>query len=344
MILLAALWIEGWRIDALPGLGEGGGAEYFAAWSQQIGELASVPPWSPTLFAWTGLGLLAAPVLLWSAPSGRASAPDCRVHAWRQEKTEQIQAAVDSPERPTSGGRGHLARAQLFLLVIVWALTCWQVRWGYFLPLVYALGVPWQFGAVPARWRAWLAAALMLLLWPMAANGGRPASARRPRRQPRRTTHRRRPAPRHRRDSSPPPPACPPPTPTPPPTARPRDPRPVVAVARAGVRSGQPALAGSSHESLPGTVDVDKFYLAADAREAAAILRRRRVRWVVAYEPDRVLRTAAALFGQTQVSKRAMGYILYARPEMAPRFLRLALVNPFFKVYEVRSASLPTDP
>ena len=91
-------------------------------------------------------------------------------------------------------------------------------------------------------------------------------------------------------------------------------------------------------------MDADRLYLASDAREAAAILRRRRVRWVVAYEPDRVLRTAAALFGQTQVSKRAMGNILYLRPEMAPRFLRLALVNPFFKVYEVRSISLPPAP
>ena len=311
VVLLAALWIEGWRIEGIPGVGEGGGAEFFAAWSQQIGELARLPPWSPTLFAWTGLGLLAAPVLL----------------GWRRE-----------------GGNG-LARAQFLLLLAVWALTCWQARWGYFLPLIYALGVPWQFGALPPRRRPWLAAALVLGLWPMAGEWWMrlhpPADRTANLAEQRTDAALLRETATFIAEAS---------------RAPAADADPAADGPSAGVlapwwlspalayRSGQPALAGSSHESLPGTVDADRFYLASDAREAAAILRRRRVRWVVAYEPDRVLRTAAALFGQTQVSKRAMGFLLYQRPDLAPRFLRLALVNPFFKVYEVRSAFLPPAP
>ena len=37
----------------------------------QIGELASVPPWSATLYAWSGLALVAAPVLLLLNRGGR---------------------------------------------------------------------------------------------------------------------------------------------------------------------------------------------------------------------------------------------------------------------------------
>ena len=135
-ILGLALLIEGWRISAPPGFGEGGAAEYFAAWSQQIGELASLPPWSATLYIWTGLGLLAAPVLL---------------------------ALHRGPDRP-------IARANLLLLLAVFALTCWQARWGYFLPLVYVLGLPWQAAVIPRRWRPVAGGLLVLGLAPMAAS------------------------------------------------------------------------------------------------------------------------------------------------------------------------------
>ena len=340
--LLGALWIEGWRIDAIPGMGEGGGAEFFAAWSKQIGELTSLPPWSPTLFAWTGLGLLAAPVLLLWRREPQISADDSEGRGQNFPAPSPI--CVNLRPIPAFAG---LPRAQVFLLLVVWALTCWQARWGYFLPLVYVLGVPWQFDAIPTKWRGALTALLVLLLWPMAGEWWTrlhpPADRAANLAEQRADAVQRREVARFIAQASRLP-------------AADADPAAETDGPPAGIlapwwlspalayESGQPALAGSSHESLPGTVDVDRFYIAADAREAAAILRRRRVRWVVAYEPDRVLRTAAALLGQTQVSKRAMGFILYARPEMAPRFLRLALVNPFFKVYEVRSASLPTDP
>ena len=304
-ILGLALWIEGWRISAPPGFGEGGAAEYFAAWSQQIGELASLPPWSPRLYAWTGLGLLAAPALLF---------------------------LNRGPEKP-------LARANAFLLLAVFALTCWQVRWGYFLPLVYALGLPWQIAVIPACWRPAAAALLILGLWPMEAEWWarlRPAPALAASLAEQRADAAllREAASFVRQNAA-------------------QTPASADGSPDAGILapwwlspalaywSGQPALAGSSHESLPGIVDVAKFYTAADPQAAAAILRRRRVRWVVAYEPDRVLRTAAPLLGLAKISTRALGFVLYQRPEAAPSFLRLALVNPYFKIYEVQVNSLP---
>ncbi len=302
-ILALAWWIEGWRITAPPGFGEGEAAEYFAAWSRQIGELASLPPWSPTFFVWTGLGLLAAPALLW-------------LHR---------------------GPEISLARAHVFLLLAVFALTCWQVRWGYFLPLVYALGLPWQTAAIPARWRLLAAGLFVLGLWPLASEWWTrlhpaPALVENLAEQRADATLLHEVAALIRQNTA---------------STPASDDAPAGILApwwlspALAYWSGQPALAGSSHESLPGTVDVARFYSTADPRIAAAILRRRRVRWVVAYEPDRVLRTVAPLLGLTRISTRALGFVLYQHPGTAPPFLRLTMVNPFFKIYEVQVGSLP---
>ncbi len=309
VVLLAALAVEGWRIDALPGFGEGGGAPYFAAWSRQIGELASVPPWDGVLFRWTGWGLWFAPVLLLLPRRG-------------------------SESDGAANGR-RLCFAQAVLVVSAWALTCWQIRWGYFLPLVYAMSVPGQLGSFPVRWRPWVAAVLVAGLWPMAGEWRERLHP-----PPERVA-----ASAEARED----------------TLLLRETADFIArasaepngSANAGVMapwwqcpalaywSGQPGVAGSSHESLPGTVDTDRFYLEPDARVAADLLRERQVRWIVAYEPDRSLRKAAELFSRSMVPMRAMGNLLYVRPDLAPTFLRRSFKNRYFKVYEVLPASLP---
>ena len=306
MILLLALWIEGWRIDAPPGFGEGNAAEFFSAWSRQIGELASLPPWSVTLYAWTGFALIAAPVLLF---------------------------LNHTAERP-------IALANLLLLVTVFLLTCWQVRWGYFLPLVYALSLPWQFGAISTRWHLPAAFAVLLGLWPMAHEWllhlQPPPALQESLAESRKDAALLREAADFIRQST----AQSPSTDDPPATTvlAPWWLSPPLAY-----WSGQPAIAGSSHEALPGTVDVARFYMATDARQAAAILERRRVRWVVAYEPSRVQSTSADLLGLNPPPPRFMDLVLYEHPSFAPRYLRLAMVNPYFKIYEVRVGSLPHD-
>ena len=290
--LALALGIEGLRLN-VPG--QGRSSEYFANWAKTIGELSSVPPWSPTLYGWTGRAILLAPFLL----------------LWR---------------------RTALGRAQLLLLIAMFALTCWQVRWGYFLALVYAMTLPEQIAAFPAAWRGWAGLALAIGLWPMAAEWNdrffhpTPDAVEQLAEQREDTALLREAAGFIARESA----ALPPDGPAgiiapwwlSPPLA---------------YWSGQPAVAGSSHESLPGTVDVARFYLAETRGEIEAILLARQVRWVIAYEPSRVFQTAAPLL-QRQPTSHSMGALLYDRPEFAPPGLRLAMVNKYFKVYAVTSA------
>ncbi len=59
--------------------------------------------------------------------------------------------------------------------------------------------------------------------------------------------------------------------------------------------SGQPAVAGSSHEGISGIVDSARFLLAEDALEAREILQRRGVRLVVASDSARAVENSAAV-------------------------------------------------
>jgi hypothetical protein len=301
VVLAGAVCSTGFPSLQVPGYGSTNGAEYFAAWSRQIGELQSLPPWSPTLFAWAGAWLAAVPVLLWL----------------RQPAAER-----------------RIARAQLFVVLTVTALTCWQVRWGYFLPLVYALSLPWQVPAIPPRWRPVAAAVFLVGLIPVAREWAAevwPSPAQRVLLAEQREDDRSlRDAARFIEQAS---------------GAPGQDPAGILAPwwlsPPLAYWSGQPALAGSSHESLPGIVDVARFFVSADPTAAAGILRRRQVRWVVAYDPDRVLSTASSLLGQPRVSRHALGLVLFGPPERVPTFLRPAFVSPDFRVYEVLPASLP---
>ncbi|HEY8902528.1 MAG TPA: hypothetical protein VIM48_02400, partial [Chthoniobacterales bacterium] len=98
--------------------------------------------------------------------------------------------------------------------------------------------------------------------------------------------------------------------------------------------SGQPCVAGSSHESLPGIVDTARFYMSTDPDEARRILATRQVSYVIAYEPDRILQTSSALLGQP-IPSRSMAETLYLDPRSAPPFLSLVYSNPYFRVYAV---------
>ncbi len=61
--------------------------------------------------------------------------------------------------------------------------------------------------------------------------------------------------------------------------------------------SGQPTVAGSSHESLPGIVASARFFLATSAEEAEAILRRHDVHWVSWLDGERLAENSAAILG-----------------------------------------------
>jgi hypothetical protein len=94
--------------------------------------------------------------------------------------------------------------------------------------------------------------------------------------------------------------------------------------------SGQPCVGGSSHQSLPGIVDTARFYLATTPTEALAILARRQVRYVIAYEPDRLITTSAVLLAK-KPTRDAIATALFDRPQTLQDF-EVVHANPYFRI------------
>lgn len=209
--------------------------------------------------------------------------------------------------------------AILALLLGAYALTCGQIRWGCYLALIAAMSLPFALAAVPSRALAWTAFAFSLLpiasQWDALTNPDRNrlaaiAEQRADYAQLREVA-----------------------------TALISNERtPILAPwwlsPPLAYWSGQPCVAGSSHESLPGTIDSARFYMATNFDAAREIARRRRVAYVVAYEPDRVLGTSSPLLGEP-VSRHALAAILYHAPSVAPPWLRPVLRTPYFRVFAV---------
>src|SRR5205085_771698 len=121
-------------------------------WSCTIPELASVSPWSPLIFKWTGWSLaLVPPLLIWGACVSR------RDELSPAAKVRELE--TPSPARETHALPG-LYLAAFGLVLALWALTCWQVRWGYFFALVFAMSLPLALDAIRWRWLAWIAFAV----------------------------------------------------------------------------------------------------------------------------------------------------------------------------------------
>ncbi len=182
----------------------------------------------------------------------------------------------------TARRRRALDRVFVIWLVLSLILTFWQARWGCYFALVFLLTIPAQCAVVRAKGGA-VAVALAALFpllqfwdarfWPNDAGAQSQAAARRAAVQWR-----------------------------------------TVATSLAGTErtpimapwwlspavaywSGQPTVAGSSHESLPGIVDSAIFYLSATPKEAAQILRRHEVRWILLGDEDEVGMNSAVILG-----------------------------------------------
>jgi hypothetical protein len=96
--------------------------------------------------------------------------------------------------------------------------------------------------------------------------------------------------------------------------------------------SGQPGVAGSSHQSLAGIADSARVFLATDAQQAREILRDRHVEWVFAYDWDRVRQNSVQLLGPAP-SRGQIGQILDRTPGQAPVFLTLSGQNGAAKLF-----------
>ena len=96
--------------------------------------------------------------------------------------------------------------------------------------------------------------------------------------------------------------------------------------------SGQPGVAGSSHESLEGIAESARFFLSDDWHEARLILENHEVAWIFAYDADRVAENSAALIG-TPVSAHSICRSIYRTPAQAPRDLVLSGQNGTAKLF-----------
>jgi hypothetical protein len=112
--------------------------------------------------------------------------------------------------------------------------------------------------------------------------------------------------------------------------------------------TGNPCVAGSSHESLPGIMDTARFFLSTSPDSAAAILRARRVRWVLADDPSRVIANSASLLAVTPPPE-TLAATLMDHSDEVPKFLQewkgksatRADGLRFFRLYRVDDANLP---
>jgi hypothetical protein len=217
--------------------------------------------------------------------------------------------------------RSALALAGLVLLTA--GLSLWYARWGYFLALTFAFSLPHALASVPSR--PVVAIIFLISLWPVAAEWDRqffPTDARRAAlKENREDATLLRQAAQSLHDLEIPPGST---------VLAPWWLSPALSY-----WSGRPCVAGSSHQSLPGIVASARFYMASDPAAARKILQDRDVRYVVAYEPSRVIANSAQILN-LRPPEHPFGKILYDSPGSLPDWLQLRFENPYFKVYEVR--------
>jgi hypothetical protein len=99
-------------------------------------------------------------------------------------------------------------------------------------------------------------------------------------------------------------------------------------------QSGQPMVGGTSHQSLPGSVDTARFFLSDDDSVAAAQLQLRQVKYVVTDAPERVIGTSTALLGVPAPAEPLIVHLHRGRD--VPAFLDPVFANQFFRVYKVQ--------
>ncbi|MBJ7259180.1 MAG: hypothetical protein JHD33_06545 [Chthoniobacterales bacterium] len=214
--------------------------------------------------------------------------------------------------------RDPVAPVVLILLAIVTALTGWQARWNGWQAAVFCLALPWMLAPLRKGWIVWtvFAASLWPVAWAWDARLSPSASARGKTEETAVEASLLGQVAQFLR-------------------AQPRG--GVLApwwISPALARlSGQPMVGGTSHQSLPGSADTARFFLAEDDARAAEILRRRQVRYVVSDDPDRVIPTSTQLLGVP--SPAAPLIVRLARGRAIPGFLKPVFANQFFRVYKV---------
>ncbi len=207
----------------------------------------------------------------------------------------------------------------LALLIATYVLTMWQARWGYFFVLIFALALPHLLAPIKSRTAVWIAFFLSILpilrdwdetLWP---NEGQLADRVARRNESEQLHHialNLRSSENH-------------------PFLAPWWLSPEIAY-----WSNQPAVAGSSHESLSGIEASARFFVSQDWRTARKLLANHGVDWIIAYDSERTARNSAAILGAS-LPEHPVCLILDKTPTAAPPFLVLSAQNSVAKLYRV---------
>ena len=205
----------------------------------------------------------------------------------------------------------------LVLLVAAYGLTVWQARWGYFFVLVFALAVPRLLEPIKSRGAVWIAFLLSIFpilrdwdekLWPDETQLANQVVQRNEAVQLRDIAL----------------------------SLRSSENRPFLAPwwlsPSITYWSGQPGMAGSSHEGLNGIVESARFFLSDDWQKARQILENHGMAWVIAYDSQRVAQNSEAVLNQAMPSE-PLCRVLDRTPGQAPPFLIFSAQNGTCRLY-----------
>jgi hypothetical protein len=205
----------------------------------------------------------------------------------------------------------------LVLLIATYVLTICQARWGYFFVLVFALALPRLLEPVKLRGAVWIAFFLSIFpivrdwderLWPSEAELALRLERRNELVQLRDLAL----------------------------SLRSTEIRPFLAPwwlsPSIAYWSGQPGIAGSSHESLDGIADSARFFLCDDWQKARQVLQNHKAEWVFAYDSERVAQNSAAILSQAAPA-HPLCRVLDRTPSQVPPFLIFAAQNGTCKLY-----------
>jgi hypothetical protein len=294
LIIAIALLIE----RSIPSLSILYSDPIFKNWSRTIGELAHVSPANPVWLHWCGYLLLVAPFLI--------------LLSMRRQRDGAHQFDF---------AQGRLGRALpvYLLLIATYSLTIWQARWGYFFVLIFAFALPVLLAPIKSPVAVWIAFVLSIFpilrewderLWPNETQLAARVERRNESAQLRELAL----------------------------SLQSRDVHPFLAPwwlsPSIAYWSGQPGVAGSSHESLNGIADSARFFLSDDLQKAHEILQNHRVAWVCAYDADRVAQNSAGVLSQP-LPLPPLCRVLDRTPGQAPRFLIFSAQTAAFKLYRV---------
>jgi hypothetical protein len=217
------------------------------------------------------------------------------------------------------GAQGLRALAVYVLLITTYFLTIWQARWGYFFVLIFALALPALLAPIKSSAAVWIAFVLSIFpilrdwderLWPNQTQLVSRVEKRIESAQIRDLAI-------SLRSST----LCP--------FLAPWWLSPSIAY-----WSGQPGVAGSSHESFNGIENSARFFLSQDLQKAREILDKDHVAWVFAYDSERVEQNSAAILNQ-RAPPRPVCRVLDRTPNQAPPFLIFSAQHPACKLYQV---------